>query len=218
MASAHSLVRLDGEAPPPEADAELRTMHEALDALRASLRALPDDVAPADVWARVDRRLDRTNARGRQRSRERHRLRKRLRSRKTWIGFAAAAALAVAAVGVFTLLRSGAAPPVSIRSDAHDAAVRRLMAESQRLERDLAPGPRFAVDPGSDRARQWQTSHDAMLYRLADIDDELTAESLAPSADAERMAALWRQRVELMRSLGELERAREWQAYRAVVF
>jgi hypothetical protein len=57
-----------------------------------------------------------------------------------------------------------------------------------------------------------------MLYRLADIDDELTAESLAPSADAERMAALWRQRVELMRSLGELERAREWQAYRAVVF
>jgi hypothetical protein len=107
---------------------------------------------------------------------------------------------------------------VSVRGDADGDTVRRLIAESQRLERDLAPGSRFAVDPGSDRARRWQASRDAMLYRLADIDDELTAESLAPSADAERMAELWRQRVELMRSLGELERAREWQAYRAVVF
>jgi len=205
MAWLDSFVRHDGDALQPSADDDAMRLNAEVQALRSTLRALPEEPAPDEVWNEVERRLTRSTPRA-------------ANTNRRWIAYAVAATFAISIVGVLVMRPPSA--PIATAPDG-DSTIRELIAESQRLERDLAPyrsGPRFAVDPDGSRSVQWAASRDTLVYRLADIDDELTVQSLTPSANSERMAALWRQRVELMQSLAELERAQQWQAYRTVVF
>jgi hypothetical protein len=249
MALLDTFVRLEGDVLPPSAGDDAIRLNAAVEGLRSKLRTLPDEPAPADVWHEVERRLARSAPRANKGSWRRlaraaegslralsraaegslralsraaegslRALSRAAEGSRRWLGYAAAAVVVAAIGGAFVM--RGPAPPIAATLD-DDTTIRRLVAESQRLERDLAPhrsGPRFAVDPDGSRSMQWAASREALFYRLADIDDELTVQSLAPSANPERMAELWRQRVELMQSLGELERAQQWQAYRTVVF
>jgi hypothetical protein len=173
--------------------------------LRAALRALPQEPAPPDVWQEVERRMTRSARPAR---------------RPRMLVYASAAAL-LAVVGTLVLVRLGteSARPAAV-PPADPDPVSALVAESQRLEHDLSASrasPRISIDSRDD-VTGWQTSRDAVVYRLADIDDELLMQSLAPVRDPARAERLWRQRVELMQSLGDLERAQQWQAYRTVVF
>jgi hypothetical protein len=198
------MVKQSDEVSLPPADDDLQHVPGVAN-VRAALRALAQEPAPPDIWKEVERRMTRS-ARPARRSRV--------------LIYASAAAL-LAVIGALVLVRLGteSSRPVAVQQPNPDP-VSVLVAESQRLERDLfasRASPRISID-SRDYVTGWQTSRDAVVYRLADIDDELLMQSLAPVRDPARAERLWRQRVELMQSLGDLERAQQWQAYRTVVF
>lgn len=74
------------------------------------------------------------------------------------------------------------------------------MAQSQQLERRVARH-------GAREDSAWSASRRALVYRIADLDRELAPLSIDPSRDPVRAERLWRQRVGLMQSLAELDRA-----------
>ena len=74
------------------------------------------------------------------------------------------------------------------------------MAQSQQLERRVARH-------GAPEDAAWSASRRALVYRIADLDRELAPLSIDPSRDPIRAEQLWRQRVGLMQSLTELDRA-----------
>jgi hypothetical protein len=76
-----------------------------------------------------------------------------------------------------------------------------LMAQSQQLERVVARH-------GMAENAEWSASRSALVYRIADLDRELAPLSIDPSRDPVRTERLWRQRVVLMQSLAEIDRAR----------
>jgi hypothetical protein len=198
------MTKQSDEVSSPRADDDLQHVPGVAN-VRAALRALPQEPAPPDIWKEVERRMARS-ARPAPRSRV--------------LVYASAAAL-LAIVGTLVLVRlaTESARPATVQQTDPDP-VSALVAESQRLERDLfakRASPRISID-SRDYVTAWATSRDAVVYRLADIDDELLIQSLAPVRDPARAERLWRQRVELMQSLGDLERAQQWQAYRTVVF
>jgi len=75
-----------------------------------------------------------------------------------------------------------------------------LMAQSQQLERRVARH-------GTPESVEWGASRRALVYRIADLDRELAPLSIDPSRDPVRAERLWRERVALMQSLAELDRA-----------
>lgn len=74
-----------------------------------------------------------------------------------------------------------------------------LVAQSQQLER------RVLYRAQSTDA--WDASRRALLYRIADLDRDLAPLSVDPSRNPARTESLWRQRVALMQSLAEIDRA-----------
>ncbi len=108
-----------------------------------------------------------------------------------WIAAAAGVLLAVS-VGVWMI---GRAPEAARGSD-----LATLMAQSQQLERRVARH-------GTPESAEWGASRRALVYRIADLDRELAPLSIDPSRDPVRAERLWRQRVALMQSLAELDRA-----------
>ncbi len=109
-----------------------------------------------------------------------------------WLATAAAAVLTIF-TGLWVVL-ARAPGPVS----AEDLAS--LMAQSQRLERLVARN-------GTAENAEWSASRSALVYRIADLDRELAPLSIDPSRDPVRTERLWRQRVALMQSLAEIDRA-----------
>jgi hypothetical protein len=183
---------------------EVEALRARVDALRGDLRALPDEEPPAEIWSAVERRVFEAA---------------RAPRSGAWRTASVASAAALLAAVATTLWHQVSDVPEETRSTGTE--VRALVEESQRLERSLHPeladGRSKIRLGGGDRLR-WQASREALVYRLGDIDDELTAVSLAPDADRARAARLWRERVELMQLLGDLERVEEWQAVRTVMF
>ena len=172
-----------------------------VDGLRATMRALPEDTVPAEVWATIERRVF---------------LAPPQRVARRTASIAAAAALVAV---IATSLWHNAGERMDAAENARaERDLLALVEQSQRLERALLAEleSRGRIGLGDDDRLRWQSSRDALLYRLTDIDDEL----VRVSADDERERAerLWRERVEIMRSLGELERVEKWRAVQTVVF
>ena len=104
----------------------------------------------------------------------------------------AAAALLAVSAAAWIVVRAPAEPPAGNLAS--------LMAQSQQLERHVARH-------GASEDAAWSASRRALVYRIADLDRELAPLSIDPSRDPVRAEQLWRQRVGLMQSLTELDRA-----------
>lgn len=108
-----------------------------------------------------------------------------------WLATAAAALLTISA-GLWVVAHAPSPAP------ADDLAS--LMTQSQQLERLVARH-------GTAENAEWSASRSALVYRIADLDRELAPLSIDPSRDPVRTERLWRQRVALMQSLAEIDRA-----------
>lgn len=108
-----------------------------------------------------------------------------------WLATAAAALLTIS-TGLWVVVRAPSPAPMD------DLAS--LMAQSQQLERQVARR-------GAAGNAEWSASRRALVYRIADLDRELAPLSIDPSRDPVRTERLWRQRVALMQSLAEIDRA-----------
>ena len=151
----------------------------------AAFAALPQDTPPADAWKRVAAHLDAG-------ARRRHWPR--------WVGVAAALVLAVA----LPWRQFAPAPPAHAPQATADAAgLARLQAESARLETLLGYARDDRVASGSAVALSAQLD-----ARVAAIDAALAQPGLAP----QRQRALWRARVQALRTLAAFEANRRWLA------
>ncbi len=109
---------------------------------------------------------------------------------RRWWPLSAAAAVTAITAAAFMLTR---APAPSAD------AIPVLVAQSQQLERVVL------YRAGSTDA--WAASRRALLYRIADVDRDLAPLSVDPTQNPARAESLWRQRVALMQSLAEIDRA-----------
>ncbi len=109
---------------------------------------------------------------------------------RRWGALSAAAAVAVITAAAFVLTRAPAPP---------SGAIPVLVAQSQQLER--------AVLDRAGSTDTWAASRRALLYRIADVDRDLAPLSVDPTQNPARAESLWRQRVALMRTLAEIDRA-----------
>ncbi|MGN6512667.1 MAG: hypothetical protein ACTHKZ_03735 [Lysobacteraceae bacterium] len=148
--------------------------------------ALPMDAAPADTWRRVAARLDARPPRAR------------------WPRWLAAAAVLVLAIALpWRSWFEHARLPATAPSAQADPALARLQAESAQLEGLLAYARDERVASGS--AATLSAQLDA---RVAAIDAAL----MQPGLAAARQQALWRERVEALRTLAAFEANRRWLA------
>jgi hypothetical protein len=143
---------------------------------------------PDDVWAQIERRTRPAS--------------RRYGTRRWWL---AAAAIVVVTAGAALVVFQH----TSERAAAGDIAS--LVAQSQRLEQRVALRRSQSTD-------EWAASRRALVYRIADLDRELAPLSIDPARDPARAEMLWRQRVALMESLSEIDRADVWQSRRALAF
>lgn len=107
-----------------------------------------------------------------------------------WLAIAATVVVAIAAaVLVLTRAPEPAAGGIAV-----------LVAQSQQLERRVVLYRAESTDA-------WDASRRALLYRIADLDRDLAPLSVDPTQNLARTETLWRQRVALMQSLAEIDRA-----------
>jgi len=142
--------------------------------------ALPRADPPSDGWARFAARLD-------------------ARRRRRWpFALAAAAALLLAVALPWLLWQPRHAAPVAASGD---PVLEQLYAESAQLETLLAYARDDRVASGSAAAMQVQLDG-----RLAEIDATLAQSGLSPA----QQRALWRERVQTLRTLTSFESSRRW--------
>jgi hypothetical protein len=159
------------------------------------LRALPRCEPPAAVWDRIQAEL----AHGTQPQRK---------IRRRWTHMALAASVLLAAVVVlFAQLRSQRNDESAVTERPLTAALRSvelaaLVAESERLERELIALPRI---DGVVRAGTASTIA-GLEDHIAFIDAELSA-SEALDADPIYRQALWQERIEVMNALVDVQYA-----------
>lgn len=82
-----------------------------------------------------------------------------------------------------------------------DGGLADLMSRSRMLEAQLSGRGMQAGQFGSSSSEQ------ALMYRIADVDEQLTRLYEAPRLDVARREALWAQRVELLQSLKDVQRS-----------
>jgi hypothetical protein len=155
---------------------------------RDALQALPAVAPPDDVWVQIERRTRPVAERD---------------GARRWPLAAAAVLVISATAGIVVFERS------PNRAAAGDIPA--LVAQSQRLEQRVALR-------GSQTTDEWAASRRVLVYRIADLDRELAPLSIDPTRDPVRAEMLWRQRVALMESLSEIDRADAWQSRRALAF
>jgi len=168
----------------PQCQAELAHVR----AMRAALVGLPAPIAPAGAWAGA---LARAAAR-------RH-------ASPAWpanpAGLAMAASLVAMLAAAIFLAQAPANPPLAEQPVPLAQPIDGLVAENARLEAMLAGMP-------PSRTARVGTAYTvaAIEDRLALLDDRLTVVSLEPHAP-EAEEALWRERVNLMNSLVQVQYA-----------
>lgn len=163
-------------------------MHAGLDTMnevRSALRALPALTPPAGAWVGAQVKLAARDAGG--------------AATPVRLAMAASLVAMLAAVMLWSGVPQGGAP--ADRPAPLGAPINDLVAENARLEAVLADLPR----PSTTRAGTAYAVA-ALEDRLAVIDDRLTAVSLQPAAP-ETTEELWRQRVNLMNSLVQVQYA-----------
>ncbi len=191
------LAHRDGEHIDPrlsaeiEADSESRKHLQALRKIKHALNELPG-IEPADeVWQNIDQRLRLNKNLERQRG---------FKRRYPWANLATAATVFFAAA--LSILWWNPADegvtglPTAPLSD--------LVLRSQQLESQVFyPQARRRVSAGQ---LAWNSSQQALLYRIADVDSELNWYYEDRLPDPQKRERLWRQRVELLESLAEVQR------------
>jgi len=148
----------------------------------AAFAALPLAEPPGDGWARLAARLD-------------------ARPHRRWPAWLALAAALLLAVALPWKLQQPAPPAVQPLASAHDPALEALYAESAQLETLLAYARDDRVSSGSAAALVAQIDG-----RLASIDAALAQPQLTPA----QQRALWRERVDTLRTLTGFETTRRW--------
>ncbi|NIP13404.1 MAG: hypothetical protein GWM88_01135 [Pseudomonadales bacterium] len=165
----------------PAAQRDLRTLR----GIRQELNALPPVQPDPALWEEINRRAH--------------------PSRSWTLRYPLATAATVFVAAALTIvawnpLRKGgdaAGPgPVLVA----DGALVDLMSRSQVLESHLP----VQGTPAGQLA--WGSAEEALRYRIADIDAELMRLYETEPLDVERREALWRQRVDLLESLTEVQR------------
>lgn len=179
--------RLDPEvAAQIEADEDARATLKILREIKHQLGELEALRPPAELWATIESRAAAPQRRWRL---------------SAQLATAAAVFLGVAlTVVVLNPLKSTDDADGLLVDPAQEAQFNplpELRNESQRLESLVS----FASPIGRDDSAQW-----ALVYRIADIDQELTRLSGGDVPDNARLAELWRQRVALLASLMEVQR------------
>jgi hypothetical protein len=166
-----------------EADPALRERLARLRAIKAGLRDLPPVEPDPDLWAQIETRAPRGERRFR-------------------VPFPLATAAGVflaTAIGIIALVPNGTAPGGATS----EPQIAGLMQRSRSLEAQVSlPNPQVG----------WNSSQEALMYRLADLDLQLAAlqESREGGAGAAGMnreeAELWAKRVQLLEDLREVQR------------
>ena len=191
------LAHRDGEHIDPrlsaeiEADSESRKHLQALRKIKHALNELPG-IEPADeVWQNIDQRLRLNKNLERQRG---------FKRRYPWANLATAATVFFAAA--LSILwwnpahESVTGVPAAPLSD--------LVLRSQQLESQVFyPQAKRRVPTGQ---LAWNSSQQALLYRIADVDSELNRYYEDQLPDPQERERLWRQRVDLMECLAEFQR------------
>ncbi len=165
----------------PAAQGEL----EKLRGIRQQLNALPAVPPDPAVWEEISRRAQPPRS---------WTLRYPLATAATVF---LAAALTIVAWNPLGNGGAGAGPePVVVA----DGALVDLMSRSQALESHLP----VQGTPAGQLA--WGSAEEALRYRIADIDAQLMRIYETEPVDVERREALWRQRVDLLESLTQVQR------------
>jgi len=156
---------------------------------REAFAAMPLEQPAADSWSRVAAQLD---------------ARKRARW-PAWLATAAALLLAIALPWRLSQHNAAIAPTTSAKPAAVAATVslEQLYAESAQLEALLAMARDERVSSGSAAAVAGDLDR-----QLASIDAEL----MQPDLPQARQLALWRERIEVLRSVVGFEGTRRWLA------
>jgi hypothetical protein len=182
------LAHRDGERLDPdvaasiEASAEDRATVQSLREIKHQLGDLDEVAPPAGLWEQIEKQGAAP-----------------VRSNRMPFQLATAAAVFVAAaltIVVFNPLQKNGDIPATIEPRAQVTSLPALLDESQRLETLVSA----AVVQPADSAQQ------ALVYRITDIDEELTRLATSDVPDNARIAELWRQRVALLESLMEVQR------------
>ncbi len=191
------LAHRDGEHVDPrlsaeiEADSESRAHLKALREIKHALNELPG-IEPADeVWQNIDQRLRLNENLERQRG---------FKQRYPWANLATAATVFFAAVLSILWWNPGDEGVTGLPT----APLSDLVLRSQQLESQVFyPQAKRRVPAGQ---LAWNSSQQALLYRIADVDLELNWYYEDQLPDPQERERLWRQRVELLESLVEVQR------------
>ena len=163
-----------------EADPESRRRLKSIRDVKAALNVLPGMHPPPEVWQNIDQRR-----------------RVAGRDSRTIVAVAATVVLA-AALSILWWNLADDRPtelPAALPSD--------LVLRSQQLESQAFYRP--VPDAETAGRMVWGSSQRAMRYRIADLDSELNSEYAAQRHDSLTRERLWRQRVELLESLVEVQ-------------
>ncbi|MCZ6708939.1 MAG: hypothetical protein O7B25_01095 [Gammaproteobacteria bacterium] len=161
----------------PDSRARLKTIRD----VKGALIALPGMDPPPEIWQNIDRR----------------RRAARLRHTRTNMAIAATVFMA-AALSILWWNVADDGPTEISTAPPSDLLLRSQQLESQAFYRQ-AP-----VDESAGQIL-WRSSARAMLYRIADLDSELNSEYAGPRHGSLERERLWRQRVELLESLVEVQ-------------
>lgn len=152
--------------------------------MRDALRALPVERPEASRWPLLSARMRRQPR----------------RRPLAWLALAAGVALAAVALPRLLQVPGPVDPPPAeqVQVPRGPAALDALIERSSRLERQLASGP------GALRSGAAVLASDWILGDIAALDARLGETPAAPEAEA-----LWRQRVELLDTLADLQQAEQ---------
>ena len=191
------LAHRDGEHLDPALSAEIETDPESREQLKTlreikhALNELPG-IDPADeVWRNINTRLRRNKSLESQHG---------FKPRYSWANMAVAATVFFAAALSILWWNPGDNGLTEVPA----APLSNLVLRSQQLESQVFyPQVRNVVPAGQ---LSWNSSQQALLYRIADVDSELNSDVENQLPDALERERLWRQRVELLESLLEVQR------------
>lgn len=197
------LAHRDGEHIDPklsaeiEADSASRARLQVLREIKHALNELPD-IDPADeVWQNIEQRLRMTEDLADERDLQRQHGSPR---RRSWANLATAATVFfAAALSILWFNPADDSVPELTSAPPSDLVLR-----SQRLESQVFYPLTRSVLPAGQVA--WNSSQQALLYRIADVDSELRLNYEEQMRDPRERERLWRQRVALLESLVEVQR------------
>lgn len=185
----------DRNSPSDSSAGSAEPQRDAVDALAAALRGLPDMQPPERVWAHVRQRTEKV----RQRAGQAQQRANRRRAPLALAACLAIAALAAVIVVWFARTAADSGRPAAVQvAPAATTEFAALLARSRQLEAERRQAP-FRLPP--TRVER------VLLDEIRNLDDSLNRR-LPAAAEAHARQTLMHTRVDLMRSLVAIERSR----------